>query len=166
MWFFLCKKCHIIAKNQKLCYNKYMKSKKGFTLLELSIVLAVSAVAMAMLAVVMIQTNAFVANKNLHVARLTETQKFEKTFALAIAEFQSLDYTLESAEELSQIVFAGQDNTNVILFHENALWKNQENLYQFHEIKNVSFTNNDNIIKCKLFFDESTTHTLIFTKRI
>jgi prepilin-type N-terminal cleavage/methylation domain-containing protein len=143
-----------------------MKSKKGFTLLELSIVLAVSAVAMAMLAVVMMQTNAFVANKNLLTARLAETQKFEKTFALAIEEFQTLDYSLQSVSNTSQIVFVGQGASNVVLFQQNALWKNQESLEQFKEIKNVNFLAQDNIIKCKLFFDESTTHTLIFTKRI
>lgn len=149
-----------------LCYNKYMKLKKGFTLLELSIVLAVSAIAMAMLSVVMMQTSAFVANKNLQTARLTETQDFQKSFSLAIEEFQSLDYSVQNAENQSQIVFLGQGESNVILFQENTLWKNEESLAEFQEIQNVSFTNNDNIIKCTLAFDENTTHTLIFTKRI
>ena len=149
-----------------LCYNKSMKSKKGFTLLELSIVLAVSAVAMAMLSVVMVQTNAFVANKNLLTARLSETQTFEKTFALAIEEFQVLDYSIQNAENKSQIVFWGQGESNVILFQENTLWKDEQSLASFQEIQNVSFEAQDNIIKCKLLFDENTTHTLIFTKRI
>ncbi|MBQ2713941.1 MAG: type II secretion system protein [Clostridia bacterium] len=143
-----------------------MKSKKGFTLLELSIVIAVSAIAMAMLSVVMMQTNSFVATKNLQTARLTETESFEKTFALAIEEFQSLGYSIQNAENQSQIVFWGQGESNVILFQENTLWKNEESLAEFQEIQNVSFTNNDNIIKCTLAFDENTTHTLIFTKRI
>ena len=149
-----------------LCYNKYMKSKKGFTLLELSIVIAVSAIAMAMLAVVMVQANTFVANKNLLTARLTETESFQKTFALALEEFQSVEYSIQPTESANQIVFAGQSANATILFQENALWKNNESLAEFHEIQNVSFTNNDNIIKCTLTFDESTTHTLIFTKRI
>ena len=149
-----------------LCYNKYMKLKKGFTLLELSIVLAVSAIAMAMLSVVMLQTNTFVANKNLQTARLTETQDFQKSFSLAIEEFQSLDYSIQNVENTNQIVFLGQGESNVILFQENTLWKNEESLAEFQEIQNVSFTNNDNIIKCNLAFDEKTTHTLIFTKRI
>ena len=149
-----------------LCYNKGMKSKKGFTLLELSIVIAVSAIAMAMLAVVMVQANTFVANKNLLTARLTETESFQKTFALALEEFQSVEYSIQPTESANQIVFAGQSENATILFQENALWKNEESLAEFHEIQNVSFTNNDNIIKCTLTFDESTTHTLIFTKRI
>ena len=149
-----------------LCYNKSMKSKKGFTLLELSIVLAVSAVAMAMLSVVMLQTNAFVANKNLLTARLSETENFEKTFNFALEEFQSLDYSFQTAEDGLEIVFAGQGTNSTILFQENTLWKDAESLASFQEIQNVSFEAQDNIIKCKLLFDENTTHTLIFTKRI
>ena len=149
-----------------LCYNKGMKSKKGFTLLELSIVIAVSAVAMAMLSVVMVQANGFVATKNLLTARLTETEAFEKTFSLAIEEFQTINYSLQNAEDQNQLVFAGPGGDKTILFQENRLWKNEIALQEFQEIESVSFSAKNNIIKCTLNFDESTTHTLIFTKRI
>lgn len=143
-----------------------MKSKKGFTLLELSIVIAVSAIAMAMLSVVMVQANGFVANKNLSVAMLNETQNFEKSFSLAIEEFQSVNYSISPTNNQSQIVFTGQGASQTISFADNTLWKNQQALGEFQKIQNVSFSTQNNIIKCMLMFDENTTHTLIFTKRI
>ena len=143
-----------------------MKLKKGFTLLELSIVIAVSAVAMAMLSVVMVQANAFVANKNMQTVRLTETQTFEKTFSLTLEEFQTLEYSLENAENQNQIVFVGQGQNQTIMFQANTLWKNEVALEEFHEIKNVNFSTENNIIKCTLIFGENITQNLIFTKRI
>lgn len=143
-----------------------MKTKKGFTLLELSIAMAVTFIAMAMVAVIMVQARTFVAHKELFTARQTETILFQKTFNTALENFQLQDFVIADAEYSNQIVFQNGQNQDIIKFSENALWKNTEILKDFTEIKNVEFSAYDNIINCKLFFDVEHYQDLIFTKRI
>lgn len=157
--------CRKLAKKQYVCYNNYMKTKRAFTLLELVVVLAVTAIALSLVSVVCAQANAFFVTKKLGVARQAELTEFQSTFSNCLEQYQTAEYSLIVSQPKNFITFNSPYGQSIIKFEDMSLWNNQEIIKTFKQIENVTLTATSNFIQCTLVFDEQVSHTLVFNKR-
>lgn len=141
-----------------------MRTKKGFTLIELSLVLAVSAIAMAMLSFAIVQAKGFTEAKQRISTLQTETENFQKAFSGALEDVQSTEFVLESATSQSFVEFSGVE-TCILKFENKNLWKNNQSLEVFHYLSEVQFSTEGNVIRCVLEFEGDYFQTLVFVKR-
>lgn len=147
-----------------------MKTKKAFTLVELSVVLAVGAVVGAVLSMIFVHANNFVSIKTATSARMTDTRNFQTIFDGALEQVQQQEFELVPTPlPSSQINFltAQPELQNITInFAEKCLWQNTQKLATFTTVKSITFQTDDTLIVCKLHFDENTVCTLTFNKRI
>lgn len=143
-----------------------MKSKKAFTLLELTIVLAVVAIATLCVAVVYAQANAFFVSKKTSSARQSELISFQSAFDSELQNFQSASFVVTPCENQNNIVFTSGQNQTTISFYDQTLWHNQTPVKEFRYIQDVTFNVKNNFIQCNLVFDQDYTQKLVFLKRI
>lgn len=131
--------------------------------MEMSVALAVSAIALAMLALILSYANAFTQTKQLQTAVMQEVSLFKQTFDEALEAFQSPNYDMRVAE--NQLIFESSGTKETISFSNGKLWQNGEALQSCQHIENVAFALNGNLINCTLEYHQQT-QTLVFFKRI
>ncbi|MFQ6749935.1 MAG: prepilin-type N-terminal cleavage/methylation domain-containing protein [Clostridia bacterium] len=140
-----------------------MKKSRGFTLLEMSVALAVAAIALGMLATIMFYANSFTKTKQFETAVQREIVTFHQTFAGVLEDFQSPNFQMQAAG--NEIVFESAQGVQTIKFFDGKLWQNDVALQACQYIENANFSVNQKLISCTLIYGEHA-QTLVFFKRI
>lgn len=143
-----------------------MKTKHGFTLVELSIAMAVAAIAIALLIGFLTLAKTFTETKQTHEDFHYEISTFQQSLDLALENFQIPSFLLRQANGESKLEFLGQNEMQTISFSDGSLWLNQTCLKSFHQIQSANFQTQGNIIKCTLQCELQPAQTLVFYKRI
>lgn len=143
-----------------------MKTKKGFTLAEMSVALAVIAIATSMIALCFVSIKNFSKTKQTQADITAEIQDFKKTFGAEFQKYQSPEYILVQNAGFSNTVNLTQNAQNIqISFNPNqkTLNANQQILQTYELITNAQFKTTQNLVYCTLETKTQTT-TLVFAK--
>lgn len=141
-----------------------MKSKKGFTLAEMAVALAISAIAFSMLFLVLASVNGFVKNKQFNANLQTELLSLKTTVLAETEKYQS--YSLQNPNGNALIFENGAEAEIVeIRFENGTLFANQTELANFEIITNVWFEANNSLIKCNVLWGDRCCCVIILEKR-
>jgi len=143
------------------------KLKKGFTLIELTVAMAVSAIAMSMLIFCLMSINSFLQNKELQTEYINQLTEFKTSINAVFENYQTSSFVLtEQNSELESLTLTNGSGEYVISYSENALFDNGEKVKEFDSITAVNFSTQENLVKCKIKYGDNLTYTLILNKRV
>ncbi len=146
-----------------------MREKQGYTLVELSVAMAVGAVVMALVVMFCMSINSYVQTKKVLTAVNAEIEVADKFLSKFVADnaggglrfVASVDGSglraLNASEDL------GDGGLNVggdgggfkeIKFYNNSLLLDNEKLWEFECVEQIVFSILDNLIKCKLVYGD------------
>jgi len=141
--------------------------KKGFTLIELTVAMAVSAIAMSMLVFCIISINSFLQIKQQQLTYLEDVTSFKTTIQTVLENYQTNNFSVvEQANSLPSFSLESESQNYLINFSDNALYNNGQLVKRFENIDTVNFTTKDNLIKCNLEYGENYIYTIILDKRV
>ena len=143
----------------KIIYVKE-RHKKGFTLAEMSVAIAVVAIAMSMLALCFVSINRFSQKKERQTEILREIGNFQSTLNLKLQDFSGQSYVLIENQTPSNFftISSGVENYEIVFDEENKKLKvektNQsEGIFSCSYIDNATFQTTGNIIRCSVEYD-------------
>lgn len=135
--------------------------KKGFTLAELSVAMAVIAIATAMLALCFVSINNFSERKERQTEISREISSFQKTLNTTLQSYTTSEYALVENSTFSnqfQIIkgseiflFTLNNEAQYLVLNAND---GDEILFKFKYIEEVKFQTSTNLIRCTVFCDE------------
>lgn len=154
-----------------------VREKRGYTLVELSVAMAVGAVVMALVVMFCMSINSYVQTKKVLTAVNAEIEVADKFLSKFVADnagsglrfVVSVDGSglrvLNSGDDL------GGDGLNVggdgggfkeINFYNNSLLLDNEKLWEFECVEQIVFSILDNLIKCKLVYGDGQSCNLVY----
>lgn len=143
------------------------KLKKGFTLIELTVAMAVSAVAMSMLIFCLMSINSFLQNKQQQSAYIEDLTSFKTSINAVFENYQTSSFVLnEQSSELESLTLTNGSSEYVISYSENALFDNGEKVKEFDFITAVNFSTQENLVKCKIEYGNDLIYTIVLDKRV
>lgn len=143
------------------------KLKKGFTLIELTVAMAVSAVAMSMLIFCLMSINSFLQNKELQTEYINQLTEFKTSINAVFENYQTSSFVLnEQSSDAESLTLTSGSSEYVISYSENALYDNGEKVKEFACITAVNFSTQESLVKCKIKYGDNLTYTLILNKRV
>ena len=144
------------------------KEKKGFTLAEMSVAMAIIAVAMSMLALCFVSINAFAEKKERQHELTTEILGFETAFSEILRQYPPLNNTLlQNQTPTNSITLQTSTETITISYTQETkaviLWPSEQIIYTFKQIDGVKFSTYEKLIKVELAFDKTHRNLVFFT---
>ncbi|MDD4815699.1 MAG: prepilin-type N-terminal cleavage/methylation domain-containing protein [Clostridia bacterium] len=146
---------------------RLFKNKKGFTLVELTVAMAISAIAMSMLVFCLMSINSFLKSKQLQTAYIDELIFFKTSLVSVFENYQTNSFVLNQQTIVSQnLIFTAESQDYVINYSENSLFNNGQKIEDFNYINSVGFSTQGNLVKCNVKYGEDLTYTIILNKRV
>ena len=143
-----------------------MRKERGYTLVELSVAMAVGAVVMALVVMFCMNINAYVQSKKVLTAVNAETEIVDKFLSNFVAENACSGVSFVADEDgLSLKVInesGGEIAGKAVRFYDKALFIGEEKKWSFECIGNVVFSVYGNLIKCKLIYIDKQECNLIY----
>lgn len=148
-----------------------MKSKKGYTLSELAVAMAVSAVIMSLVVMFCMSINTYIQTKKTLTAVNQEVEVAEDLINRFLEQYQSSEYNFTISTDCKvlnvfQLVEGNEELKNTITLKSGELFAGGESLWQFENISSANFYLTESLIKCKLLYNENNEFNLIFNKRV
>lgn len=139
--------CRKTSNNNLQKHNNRKHSKSGFTLVELSVVMALLAIVGTMIVSFSVFMGGFVSNNKAEYRFLEEHAALKEELTLWVAENDTPDSVFSIGISGNLIIQANGRQKNVS-FMNGVLSLDTEQIPDFETIDLVSFTANDKLIKC------------------
>ena len=143
-----------------------VRSKKGFTLIELTVAMAVSLIAMSMLIFCLMSINSFLQNKQRQYNYIENLTSFKTSLQGVLENYQTTTFSLVQSSNLASFTLAGESQNYVVSYSESALFDNGEKIKDFDYINEVNFSTEGNLIKCNVEYGDNLIYTIILNKRV
>lgn len=141
-----------------------MKFKKGFTLVELVVVLAISFIIILLVSSLSILVSNYTKANQITNDMFKELKLFSNNVNSVVEEYEDASYTWTVNGE--NITFTSVENTFVLFFEDGALKLSSETIQQCEFITSVSFEMQNTIVKCIANYGDNQKYVVIINKRI
>ena len=154
-----------------------VREKRGYTLVELSVAMAVGAVVMALVVMFCMSINSYVQTKKVLTAVNAEIEVADKFLGKFVADNVGggLRFIVSDDGSGLRALNAGDDlgdgglnvggdvgGFNYINFYNNSLLLDNEKLWEFECVEQIVFSILDNLIKCKLVYGDKQSCNLVY----
>jgi len=132
-----------------------VKKRRGYTLAELTISLAVSAVIVAVLITIVISATRYMQGYREDISVRTELERIENAFK-SVSEYDSSEYAIK-VESRKITVFSaadGEEKLNLSYIAEDKLLKRGESDFFTEAITDITFNSGGQVIKCTVQYGE------------
>lgn len=135
--------------------------------MELTVAMAISAIAMSMLVFCLMSINSFLKSKQLQTAYIDELIFFKTSLVSVFENYQTNSFVLNQQTIVSQnLIFTAESQDYVINYSENSLFDNGQKIEDFDYINSVGFSTQGNLVKCNVEYGDDLTYTIILNKRV
>ena len=141
-----------------------MLSKKGFTLVELTIAIAVMGIATALAVLFSVSTSNNVKNEKLRSERLYQVKDVHDYTLGWLSSYDTAEYEWESVE--SQCITVRKiatDDTFVLRFENGCLYL-EEVIIEVPLVDNVVFAQKDNAVKVTVYYGDYENSFIVYRK--
>lgn len=143
-----------------------MRSKRGYTLAELSVAMAVGAVVMALVVMFCMSISSYIQTKKTLTEIDTEIEIVDKYVTKFIADnaFEGVEFVVkENGLGFMAYKSGGEDLfENKIEFNDKSLFYNNEELWKFERVEQINFAINEKFLKCKLLYGDDKAFNLVY----
>ena len=134
----------------------HKKNNRGFTLVEVSVALAVGAIILVMLSIVLVNINNVFNNKNYAMDKFNEFEDIKMQIVKICDDCSSNAYLMQVNEDGKSLNFQNGLNDIKLLFSENKLLKNGEKVIEFKTISSCEFEIIQNVLMVNVNFTNDT----------
>lgn len=143
-----------------------MKIMKGFTLVELTITMAISVIVAALVFSASLMISDYVNKSQTASNTINELNTFSSNVNDIFNDYQLAEYSISVSSSNDTLLFHSATDDSILTFQDGSLYKNDVVIQGCKYIKAVDFFINETLVKCIAHYGNDYTYTIILNKRV